>query len=313
MPIPKCLYSSVSWFSNAFIIVMQDCHPARVLSNIDEAKRAFGSGEPFDTSLTSPIEHVELACDEVTKMHAKYLNDRSLTSKHWIIGAETRATGGRVADEYGVTFLFVTKAWAKTRAMVTTKTWPSTPWPDRFVGYMDELAEYVQSRKHEIGQVAASDLWPFTLVHGDFHGHNILIKDDGPRPDTVILDFQILQLADPVADLGKLLLFALSPEVRRANEERLVRKSYDAMLEAGLDGETYPFSLYFDRYKFEGAVAVMMVVSLLDTLMADGKDDEHIVPMIFARLDAWFDDHGNPFEINERTTALREKLLEGAR
>ena len=112
-------------------------------------------------------------------------------------------------------------------------------------------------------------------------GHNILIKDDGPRPDTVILDFQILQLADPVADLGKLLLFALSPEVRRANEERLVRKSYDAMLEAGLDGETYPFSLYFDRYKFEGAVAVMMVVSLLDTLMADGKDDEHIVPMIF--------------------------------
>ena len=144
-------------------------------------------------------------------------------------------------------------------------------------------------------------------------GHNILIKDDGPRPDTVILDFQILQLADPVADLGKLLLFALSPEVRRANEERLVRKSYDAMLEAGLDGETYPFSLYFDRYKFEGAVAVMMIVSLLDTLMADGKDDEHIVPMIFARLDAWFDDHGNPFEINERTTALREKLLEGAR
>ena len=129
----------------------------------------------------------------------------------------------------------------------------------------------------------------------------------------MILDFQILQLADPVADLGKLLLFALSPEVRRANEERLVRKSYDAMLEAGLDGETYPFSLYFDRYKFEGAVAVMMVVSLLDTLMADGKDDEHIVPMIFARLDAWFDDHGNPFEINERTTALREKLLEGAR
>ena len=42
MPIPKCLYSSVSWFSNAFIIVMQDCHPARVLSDIDEAKRAFG-------------------------------------------------------------------------------------------------------------------------------------------------------------------------------------------------------------------------------------------------------------------------------
>ena len=146
----------------------------------------------------------------------------------------------------------------------------------------------------------------------DFHGHNILIKD-GPRPDTVILDFQILQLADPVADLGKLLLFALSPEVRRANEERLVRKSYDAMVEAGLDAATYPFSLYFDRYKFEGAVAVMMVVSVLDTLMADGKDDEHIVPMIFARLDAWFDDHGNPFEINERTTALREELLEGAR
>ena len=109
------------------------------------------------------------------------------------------------------------------------------------------------------------------------------------------------------------LLFALSPEVRRANEERLVRKSYDAMVEAGLDAATYPFSLYFDHYKFEGAVAVMMVVSVLDTLMADGKDDEHIVPMIFARLDAWFDDHGNPFEINERTTALREKLLEGAR
>ena len=51
-------------------------------------------------------------------------------------------------------------------------------------------------------------------------------------------------------------------------EERLVRKSYDAMLEAGLDGQTYPFSLYFDRYKFEGAVAVMMVTVAAETTAA---------------------------------------------
>ena len=53
LEIPECLYTSVSWFSNAFIIVMADVTPARELSDNDAAKRAFGKA-PFDNSLSGP-------------------------------------------------------------------------------------------------------------------------------------------------------------------------------------------------------------------------------------------------------------------
>jgi hypothetical protein len=53
-----------------------------------------------------------------------------------------------------------------------------------------------------------------------------------------------------------------------------VRRNYDALVAVGLDTETMPFELFFMRYQFHGAFSWMLIVAVLDTLFADGKDDE---------------------------------------
>ena len=66
----------------------------------------------------------------------------------------------------------------------------------------------------------------------------------------------------------------VSRPLLRAHEKRLVRRNYDALVAAGLDAETMPFELFFLRYQFQGAFSWMLIVAVLDTLFADGKDDE---------------------------------------
>ena len=56
-----------------------------------------------------------------------------------------------------------------------------------------------------------------------------------------------------------------------------MRRNYDALVAAGLDTKTMPFELFFLRYKFQGAFSWMLIVAVLDTLFADGKDDECVL------------------------------------
>ena len=218
MSIPKCLYTSVSWFSNAFIIVMDDVAPSHELSDHDEVVAAF-SKPPFDNSTTVPIEQVEMLTSMVSKMHAQYLGDTSLYKKRWILGAETMRTNGGVSSEYDVTWMFVLSTWKKTRQNVVEGKWLGTPWSDKMLKVLDDTMEYV--RQLDLGVEAKKGLWPKTLTHGDFHGNNILIKEvaGGGKVksplEAVVLDFQIMQMNEPVADLGKLFLIGLSPEDRR--------------------------------------------------------------------------------------------------
>ena len=312
MSIPRCLYTSVSWFSNAFIIVMDDIAPSHELTNNDEIRAAF-SVPPFDNSTSVPIDQVECLVDMVSKMHAKYLDDPSLYRKKWILGAEAHRTKGKDVSEYGVTWLFVLNIWKKTRQNVVDGKWLGTPFSDKMIRILDDTFDLIKDM--DVGEPIARRLWPYTLTHGDYHGSNILVKEDSggknKNPlEAVALDFQLMAINEPCVDLGKLLLIVLSPEDRRcvgknliasecslataslhawifhathvcvlprwrrAHENRLVRRNYDVLVAAGLDSKTMPFELFFMRYQFHGAFSWMLIVAVLDTLFADGKNDE---------------------------------------
>ena len=217
MSVPKCLYTSVSWFSSAFIIVMDDIAPSHELTDSDEIKAAF-SAPPFDNSTSVPIDQVEVLVDMVSKMHAKYLDDPSLYQKKWILGAEAHRTKGKDVSEYGVTWLFVLNIWKKTRQNVVDGKWLGTPFSDKMIRILDETFDLIKDM--DVGEPIARRLWPYTLTHGDYHGSNILVKEGSGGKDkkpleAVALDFQLMSINEPCADLGKLLLIVLSPEDRR--------------------------------------------------------------------------------------------------
>ena len=84
-------------------------------------------------------------------------------------------------------------------------------------------------------------------------------------------------------------VFVALPRWRRAHEQRLVRRNYDALVAAGLDSETMPFGLFFMRYQFQGAFSWMLIVAVLDTLFADGKDDEYAYASLSSLRDTKLD------------------------
>lgn len=224
MSVPKCLYTSVSWFSSAFIIVMDDIAPSHELTDSDEIKAAF-SAPPFDNSTSVPIDQVEVLVDMVSKMHAKYLDDPSLYQKKWILGAEAHRTKGKDVSEYGVTWLFVLNIWKKTRQNVVDGKWLGTPFSDKMIRILDETFDLIKDM--DVGEPIARRLWPYTLTHGDYHGSNILVKEGSGGKDkkpleAVALDFQLMSINEPCADLGKLLLIVLSPEDRRCVGPNLI-------------------------------------------------------------------------------------------
>lgn len=217
MSIPSCLYTKVSWFSNAFIIVMSDVAPSHELTNSDEVKAAF-SATPFDQSTSVSIEKIESVVDMVSRMHAKYLGDTSLYRKKWILGAEAYRTKGRDVTEYGLTWLFILNTWKKTKQNVVEGKWLGTPWSKKMLNILDETFDFVKNAN--FGESISKHLWPTTLTHGDYHGSNLLIKEEESGKDkspleAVALDFQIMAINEPGADIGKLLLICLSPEDRR--------------------------------------------------------------------------------------------------
>ena len=115
--------------------------------------------------------------------------------------------------------LFLNYAWKKSRAKLSVKSWKSTPWNDSILTEMDSFVEEVKAAdiEKDIG------LYPYTMTHGDFHGANMLTCQHGRGE--VALDFQIVGIGEASTDLGKFLVQALSADVRRAHEERLLRTS----------------------------------------------------------------------------------------
>jgi hypothetical protein len=88
-----------------------------------------------------------------------------------------------------------------------------------------------------------------TLVHSDFRPDNLLFSDgpiDGPEPAVAAVDWQGFSRGNGMSDVSFLIGNALTPEMRRANEERLVRDYHAALVAAGVT--SYPFAECWDDY-----------------------------------------------------------------
>lgn len=63
-----------------------------------------------------------------------------------------------------------------------------------------------------------------TFTHGDPRVDNILLEQIGDDPAAVIIDWQVTGLRNPMYDVGYFMSGSVDPEIRRANELRLIRR-----------------------------------------------------------------------------------------
>lgn len=102
--------------------------------------------------------------------------------------------------------------------------------PDAVVGLMERLSEP-----------------PLTLVHGDHRLDNLFFSSDEGAAGVAALDWQITGAARGPYDVAYFLSQSLRPEVRKAEEARLVREYHSALVADGVEG--YSFEDCWEDYR----------------------------------------------------------------
>jgi hypothetical protein len=115
--------------------------------------------------------------------------------------------------------------------------------------------------------VARFDEWaqdrrpPFGLVHGDYRLDNIMFGDDR----CIVVDWQTFHQGPLMTDAAAFLASGLSPEVRPAHGNALVRGYFDALVRGGVTGLRWEecWEEYW-RQSFVGVVAPMVSSMLVE-------------------------------------------------
>ena len=91
---------------------------------------------------------------------------------------------------------------------------------------------------------------------------------------------------------------SLSPDERRRAERGINRQAWKALCAAApddVDPEVFTEEVSWAMYKIQGAVKITYLVTLLQSLMADGRDEDTFMPpMLYLRLRDFLRDHGTP-------------------
>jgi hypothetical protein len=83
-----------------------------------------------------------------------------------------------------------------------------------------------------------------TILHGDFRADNVLFDEAG---EATIIDFQVMGIGAAPYDAAYLLSQSMTPETRKAEEQRLLRSHWERLCAAGVTG--YSFEQCWDEYR----------------------------------------------------------------
>ena len=99
---------------------------------------------------------------------------------------------------------------------------------------------------------------PWTLVHQDFRVENVMFGA-ASSDEVVILDWQGIGRGPAAYDLAYILSGSMEPDVRRNNEQALVRAYHQQLMDLGIEG--YSFESLWDDYglaQLQGGLATSM-------------------------------------------------------
>jgi Ser/Thr protein kinase RdoA (MazF antagonist) len=136
--------------------------------------------------------------------------------------------------------------------------------------------------KHQVAEVKCYlGRQPRTLLHGDFHLHNLLFDSAAGAGTVAVIDWQACSRGRATRDLVHFLVTGLPPGRRRAHESDLLRLYHTTLTEHGVEG--YSFEQCLHDYRF----------TLLDEL--------HFLVMVLAHLD---------FSASEAVGRIRDVAIE---
>jgi hypothetical protein len=156
--------------------------------------------------------------------------------------------------------------------------------PNGLVSLGARLRHHVVAVKGYLGQP------PQTLVHGDFHLHNLLFDSTSGARTLAVIDWQACSRGRAARDLVHFLVTGLLPDQRRAHEQDLLRLYHTTLTEHGV--REYSFEQCLHDYRFtmlDELCFLVMVLAYVDFSVHEAAG--RIRDMAIARVGGAIFDH----------------------
>lgn len=197
---PECLFADVDPASGEFVLLMEDLAPA----------------EQGDQLKGLSLDQAGLVIDEAAKLHASHWDDPALDDLPWV-------SGSRAAPASQVSPQMVQALWTGFRARYAERLEPD--WiaiGERLAGRFSAMAELRSG--------------PRCLTHNDFRPDNMMFGTPAGGHPVTTLDWQSFAYGVGAHDVAYFLAGALSPDLRRANEEPLLDRYLAGLRDHGVAG-----------------------------------------------------------------------------
>jgi hypothetical protein len=222
--LPLSFFAEGSMETGAKVIIMQD------LSSLVQCGFYFGNGNPnnwnkdLDICNKCPFSVPQLcraAFSSAAKLHANYWGCKMRTS--WLRGSGW--LDGCNRSVWSANIDMAAQSWAKIKSAMGQS---EVCWDPRLVAILDAS---LRKASPESGgwEAFQSELKarPYTLVHGDFHPANFMVRrgDDG-QPSVVLMDWEMTGLGSGPQELGQFMISHTEPAIRSTIERDAVDTYY---------------------------------------------------------------------------------------
>ena len=257
------------------LAAQSQCGRGTTLVLADVTEHGAIPGAPGD-ALTA--DQAALVVEQLARLHAQFWQKASLDHEYrWLAGPVRRWE-----DRLGTALAVPLMQRGLRRAGSTVPTALHAP-----------AVHYARQRRHVMRVLADG---PRTLVHHDVHPGNLFWQQSQPG----LLDWQLVRIGEGIGDVAYFLATALTPEIRRTCEARLLARYEQVLLDhqiAALDATplwhryrahlTYPFEAMVVTLAVGGMMALESNLELIRRAAAAIEDHD-----AFAAIPARSASHG---------------------
>jgi aminoglycoside/choline kinase family phosphotransferase len=241
---PRVYYSELRPETGECLLLLEDLAPAQTLNMLEGCA----------------AEDAALVLRQLATFHAAWWEHPRLDVMDWLPSLDDQAENDQ--RQYA-------QAWEKFHKNV------GDILPHALVSLGARLKHHIASVKRYLGQP------PRTLLHGDFHLHNLLFGSNHGGRTLIVIDWQACSRGRATRDIVHFLVTGLVPARRRAREMDLLRLYHTILTEHGV--REYSFEQCLHDYRF--------------TML----DEMSFLVMVFAHLD---------FSVNEAIGRIRDMAIE---
>jgi Ecdysteroid kinase-like family len=230
--VPEAYAAEMAPDSTDFVLVLED------LSAL----------EPVDQLTGLTLEQAETAVDALARFHAwSWEHERLERLADRFPPLDSGVAGG----VYGQFARFFGMSWQAARELPVVA--------DDVKVFGDRWSELLPTFVSELST-------PRTIAHGELRADNLFLLPDG---GLLMIDFQTVAQQAGIVDVAYLVAQSLPVEVRRGNDEQLVRRYVDALAAAGI--KDYDHQRAWSQYRV--ALAFNLLLPGLAFMQYENSDD----------------------------------------